>query len=66
MPYDHWQIRADFPEFEWRIINENSTRLAALLAEEIHIATLPEDLKEQAATQGMRNIAGKVKGFAPS
>ena len=63
VPYDHWQIRTDFPEFEWRIINENSTRLAALLAEEIHIATLPEDLKEQAAAVGMRNIAGKVKGL---
>ena len=63
VPYDHWQLRADFPEFEWRIINENSTRLAALLAKEIHIASLPEDLKRQAATAGMRNIAGKVKGL---
>ena len=63
VPYDHWQLNADFPSFEWRIINENSTRLAALLAEEIHMAALPEDLKEQAAVRGMRNIAGRVKGL---
>lgn len=63
VPWDHWQINADFPEFEWRIINENSTRLAALLADEIHITALPEDLKQQAARDGMVNIAGKVKGL---
>ncbi len=63
VPYDHWQLNADFPGFEWRIINENSTRLAALLTEEIHMAALPEDLKEQSAARGMRHIAGRVKGL---
>lgn len=63
VPYDHWQTRADFPEFEWRIINENSTRLAALLAKEIHITNLPADLQEQAEGQGMKSIAGRVKGL---
>ena len=63
VPWDHWQLNTDFPEFEWRIINENSTRQAALFAGEIHIAALPEDLKVQAADRGMMNIAGKVKGL---
>jgi ABC-type transport system substrate-binding protein len=63
VPYDHWQLNADFPEFEWRIINENSTRQAALFAGEIHIAALPEDLKVQAEARGMKNIAGRVKGL---
>lgn len=63
VPYDHWQINADFPGFEWRIINENSTRQAALFAGEIQMAALPEDLKVQAEARGMKNIAGRVKGL---
>src|SRR5207253_683256 len=31
VPYDHWRVKPDFPEFEFRWIKEPSTRLAALL-----------------------------------
>ena len=59
-PYDHWRIRPDFAEFEWRIIPENSTRLAALLTEEIHIADLPTDLRLDASAFGMVVVTGQV------
>ncbi|MCL6505098.1 MAG: hypothetical protein K6T86_20675, partial [Pirellulales bacterium] len=32
VPYQHWRITPDFPEFEYRFQREASTRLAALLA----------------------------------
>ncbi len=59
-PYKHWRITPDFAEFEWRIIPENSTRLAALLAKEIHISDLPSDLQQEAKSSGMEVIQGNV------
>ncbi len=57
----HWRVTPDFPEFEFRWMKEGSTRLAALLAGEIHIADLPEDLKGQATKQpGFQIVKGKV------
>ncbi len=50
---DHWRHTAEFEEFEKRFIGEESTRLAALLADEIHIVALPRDLRETAVDRGM-------------
>jgi len=58
--YKHWRVDAQFPEFEFRWIKEASTRLAGLIANEIHIADLPEDLKPQAIQRGMKVVTGKV------
>ncbi len=58
----HWRAHPDFPEFEFRFMKEPSTRLAALLTGEIHIASLPEDLLQQAVKQGNRVITGRVAG----
>jgi peptide/nickel transport system substrate-binding protein len=51
-PGEHWRITPDFPELEFRWINETSTRLSALLAKEVHMANLPPDLQPQAETSG--------------
>lgn len=59
VPYKHWRTDAEFPEFEWRWMKEASTRLAALLAGEVHIADLPEDLQPQAVKQGLKVVSGK-------
>jgi ABC-type transport system substrate-binding protein len=59
-PYQHWRTTPGFPEFEFRFINEASTRLAALITGEVQIAELPDDLKTQAERQGFKLIAGKV------
>lgn len=51
--YTHWQNQGQFEKIEMRFVSENSTRLAGLLAGEIHMAQLPEDLKQQAQAGGM-------------
>jgi len=54
----HRSLTPDFPEFEFRYMNESSTRLAALLTGEIHITNLPDDLMPQATNGGMNVVAG--------
>src|SRR5262249_19311154 len=60
VPYQHWRVTPDFPEFEFRFQNEASSRLAALLAGEIQITNLPADLLPQAESQGFKVIRGRV------
>ncbi len=59
-PTKHWRTTPDFPEFEFRWIKEPSTRLAALLAGEVQVTTLPEDLLAEAQKQGQQVTRGKV------
>jgi ABC-type transport system substrate-binding protein len=50
-------VKADWPEFELRWMPEDSTRLAALLAKEVHITEVPRSLTDDAAkTKGMKII----------
>lgn len=51
-PGEHWRITPDFPELEFRWIDETSTRLSALLAKEVHMVNLPPDLQPQAESSG--------------
>ena len=60
VPYDHWRLTADFPEMEFRWVQEASTRLASIIAGEAHITQLPQDQTEQAATAGMALSVGTV------
>jgi len=60
VPYTHWRSTPDFPEFEFRWIKEASTRLAALVTGEVHIADLPQDLQPHAAQRGYKLLAGRV------
>lgn len=57
---NHWRAKPDFPEFEWRFVNEASTRMAALLAGEAHMSSLPTDLTAQAQKQNFKVVTGKV------
>ncbi len=60
----HYRKTPDFPEFEFRYVKENSTRLAALLTKEIQIAALPLDLIPQAEAKGMKAIKARAQlGF---
>jgi peptide/nickel transport system substrate-binding protein len=60
---NHWRQTPEFKELEYRIINENSTRLSALLANEVHITTLPPDLVDTALDRDMKQIFGNVPAF---
>ena len=57
-PFQHWSVTPDFPELEFRVQKEASTRLAALLTGEVHMAQLAEDLQGQAIKGGMAIIKG--------
>lgn len=58
--FQHWKGMPDFPEFEFRLINEPATRMAALLANEVHVTDLPSDLSPQAERAGMKVVANQV------
>lgn len=60
VPYDHWRYQPDWEEIEFRFSNEASTRLAALLTDEIHVTVLPLDLQNQAEDGGMAVATGQV------
>ena len=60
---NHWRQTPAFKELEYRILNENSTRLAALLAGEIQITTLPYDLLDTATGRGMSVVKGNLPSF---
>ena len=60
---NHWTQVPAFKELEYRILNETSTRLAALLAGEIHATTLPWDLHATATERGMKVLTGPVPAF---
>ena len=58
----HWRATPDFPQLEIRWSKEASTRLAALVAREVHITTLPDDLLPQAEAKGMKTVRGTIPG----
>ena len=60
VPYEHWRLEADFPELEFRWVSEASTRIASLIAGEIHITQLPQDQTEEAIAAGMALSVGTV------
>ncbi len=57
---DHWRDTPDFPEFEFQFINEASTRHAKLIAGEVHLAKLPQELIEDAEARGYVTFAAQV------
>jgi peptide/nickel transport system substrate-binding protein len=62
VPYDHWRKNGDFSEIEYRYISEDSTRLSAILAGEIHMTELSKELGDEAEAQGMGVILSTLPG----
>ena len=60
VPYDHWRQTPDFPELQMNIVAEPATKLAMLLAEEVHMVQLPPDLEKTAVDQGYRVISSEI------
>jgi len=57
---DHWRDEPDFPEFEFKFVGEASTRLAQLLAGDVHLAKLPQELLEEAENRGFETFTAQV------
>jgi len=63
VPYEHWRATPDFPELEFRFQAEASTRLAALLAEEVHMTNLSKDHLATVTNEGMGILSGSQFGL---
>lgn len=62
VPYEHWRQDAAFDELEYRYIDEEATRLSALLAGEVHMTSLAAELGDEAEAQGMEVILSELPG----
>jgi ABC-type transport system substrate-binding protein len=60
VPYQHWRVTPSFRELQIFFVKENSTRLAMLLAGEVHITRLPPDLETTAVNRGMEVISSRI------
>jgi len=65
VPYDHWRVAPDFAEIQIFNVKEASTRLAQLLAGEIHLTLLPPDLERTAVSNGMVSFESKIPHSNP-
>lgn len=64
VPYQHWRVAPDFPALELRWVREPSTRLASLLAGEVHMALLSNDLQQNVLGQNTyKLVKGNVAGL---
>lgn len=59
---DHWRHTPEFAQFMVQMVPEHATRLAMLLAGEAHMVTIPRDLHEQAAVEGMQPVTASTTG----
>ncbi|MCY4625387.1 MAG: ABC transporter substrate-binding protein [Chloroflexi bacterium] len=62
IPDEHWRHTPEFASLEYRWTNEESTRLAGLLAGEIHITQLGADSTELVQRDGFRVEQGGLPG----
>jgi peptide/nickel transport system substrate-binding protein len=57
---NHWRKTPEYKELEFRWVPEGVTRLATLLAEEVHISDVDRALQNDAAAKGMKVVASKL------
>jgi peptide/nickel transport system substrate-binding protein len=53
----HWRQTPEFPELQLLYMPEDTTRLAALLTGEVHIAEIPRSVQNQAIARGKQIVA---------
>jgi ABC-type transport system substrate-binding protein len=54
---DHWRKVPEYSSMEFRWVQEPSTRLAALLTEEVHLSDIERAARPEAIAKGMKVIA---------
>src|SRR2546427_5601063 len=57
---NHWRQTPEYKELEFRWVPEGVTRLATLLAEEVHISDVDRALQQDAVAKGMKVIPSKM------
>jgi len=57
---NHWRQTPEYKELEFRWVPEGVTRLATLLAEEVHISDVDRGLQQDAVAKGMKVIPSKM------
>ena len=60
---DHWRQTPEMNEIEFRYMKEDATRVAALLAEEVHMSDIPRNLLPQIREEGYSEVFSTVPGF---
>ena len=56
---EHWRVVPDYDELEFRWVSESSTRVAALLTEQVHLADIERAVREDVIADGMIFIPGQ-------
>lgn len=56
----HWRKVPEYKELEFRWVPEGVTRLASMLAEEVHISDIDRSLQKEALAKGMRLSTSKL------
>jgi peptide/nickel transport system substrate-binding protein len=57
---NHWRKTPEYKELEFRWVPEGVTRLATLLAEEVHISDVDRALQKDAVARGMQILTSKL------
>jgi len=57
---NHWRQTPEYKELEFRWVPEGVTRLATLIAGEVHISDIDRALQKDATDKGMKIIPGKL------
>src|SRR2546425_956873 len=57
---NHWRKTPEYKELEFRWVPEGVTRLATLIAGEVHISDIDRALQKDAVDKGMKIVAGKL------
>jgi peptide/nickel transport system substrate-binding protein len=60
---NHWRQTPEFHELQFFYVPEDATRLAQLLAKEVHMADVPKSLLPEATSQGYRVATSTTPGF---
>ena len=60
---EHWRVVPQYKQLEFRSIEESSTRMAALLTEQVHMAVIERAVQDQVTKRGMKMISGSTPGI---
>ena len=60
---DHWRKTPEFHEIQMFYTPEDATRLAMLLAQEVHLSDIPRTLIPEAEQRGFKTVVATLPGF---